>query len=155
MIENSLQPNVRKRDPKEMNSNTQSENSSEAVGVAQADLATLETRISRYRPVLYFVAYRVLGNHSDAEDAVQSCLLSIRRKVPSLEHEGGFRACVVRVLMDEALAILRKNRLRSIVKGATSGPLIKQRNDHHKESASWTVIWSCPDVTPSAGRRGL
>ena len=136
-----------------MNSNTQSENRSEAVAVSQADLTTLETWISRYRRVLYFVAYRVLGNHTDAEDAVQSCMLSIRRRVPSLEHEGGFRACVVRVLIDEALVILRKNGLRSLLKGPVSGPVIKQRSGHHKESASWTVIWSCPDGTPSAGGR--
>jgi DNA-directed RNA polymerase specialized sigma24 family protein len=148
---NSLQPNDRKRDPKQMNSNAQSENKSEAVAVSQADLTTLEMWISRYRRVLYFVAYRVLGNHTDAEDALQSCMQSIRRKIPSLEHEGGFRASVVRVLIDEALVILRKNRLRSSLKGPVSGPLIKQRSGHHKESASWTVIWSCPDGTSSAG----
>ena len=67
--------------------------------------------------MLYFIAYRVLGDHADAEDAVRSCILSIRRKVPSLEHEGGFRAWLVRVLINEAVAILRKNRLRSVVKG--------------------------------------
>jgi RNA polymerase sigma factor (sigma-70 family) len=138
-----------------MNSNTESENRSEAVAVSQADLTTLETWIARYRRVLYFVAYRVLGNHMDAEDAVQNCMLSVRRKVPSLEHEGGFRACVIRVLMDEALAILRRNRLRSLLKGSASGTLIKQRSGHHKESASWTVIWGCPDGTPSTGGRGL
>jgi DNA-directed RNA polymerase specialized sigma24 family protein len=136
-----------------MNSNAQSENKSEAVAVSQADLTTLEMWISRYRRVLYFVAYRVLGNHTDAADAVQSCMQSIRHKIPSLEHEGDFRASVVRVLIDEALVILRKNRLRSLLKGP--GPLIKQRSGHHKESASWTVIWSCPDGTPSAGGPGL
>ena len=105
-----------------MNSNTRSENRSEAFAVSQADLKTLEMRISRYRRVLYFIAYRVLGNHTDAEQAVQSCILSIPRNVPSLEHEGGFRAWLVRVLINEALAILRKNRLRSLLKGRPADP---------------------------------
>lgn len=131
-----------------MNSSTQSENRSEAVAVSQADLTKLETWISRYRRVLYFVAYRALGDHADAADAVRSCTLSIRHKVPSLEHEGGFRSSVVRVLIDEALAILRKNRLRPVLKGAASGV-------QHKEGSSWTVIWGSADATASAGRRGL
>jgi DNA-directed RNA polymerase specialized sigma24 family protein len=136
-----------------MNSNTQSENRSEAV-VSQADLRTLETWISRYRRVLYFVAYRVLGSHADAADAVRSCTLSIRHKVPSLEHEGGFRSAVVRVLIDEALAILHKDRLRPVLKGAASGPPTTSRVQP-KEGASWTLIWGNADATPSAGGRGL
>ena len=106
-----------------MNPNTRSENRIEAFAVSQADLKTLEMRISRYRRLLYFIAYRVLGNHTDAEQAVQSCILTIPRNVPSLEHEGGFRAWLVRVLINEALAILRKNRVRSLVKGSARGLL--------------------------------
>jgi RNA polymerase sigma factor (sigma-70 family) len=144
---NSLQPNVRKRDTKQMNSNTRSENRVEAFAVSQADLKTLEMWISRYRRVLYFVAHRLLGNHADAEEAVQSCIQSIPRKVPSLEHEGGFRAWLVRVLINEALAILRKNRLPSLVKGSARGLLVNPRRQpridpcgQFKENASWTAM---------------
>jgi RNA polymerase sigma factor (sigma-70 family) len=130
-----------------MNPNTRSENRNQAFAVSQADLKTLEMWVSRYRRVLYFVAHRLLGNHADAEQAVQSCILSIPRKVPSLEHEGGFRAWLVRVLINEALAILRKNKLRSLVKGPACGLLINPRRQprtdscgQFKENDSWTAL---------------
>jgi len=144
---NSLQPNVRKRDAKQMNSNTRSENRVEAFAVSQADLKTLEMWVSRYRRVLYFVAHRLLGNHTDAEEAVQSCIKSIPRKVPSLEHEGGFRAWLVRVLINEALAIRHKNRFRSLMKGSACGLLLDPRRQpridpcgQFKENGSWTAM---------------
>lgn len=92
---------------------SRSENRSETLAVPEENLETFEISISRYRRVLYFVAYRVLGNHRDAEAAVRSCLLSVSRSVPSFEREGSFRGWLVRVLIDETLAILRKNRIKS------------------------------------------
>jgi RNA polymerase sigma factor (sigma-70 family) len=130
-----------------VNPNTRSENRIEAFAVSQAGFKTLEKRISRYRRLLYFIAYRVLGNHTDAEQAVQSCILTIPRNVPSLEHEGGFRAWLVRVLINEAVAILRKNRVRSLVKGSAQGLLTNRRGQPSMDScgqpkvnASWTVV---------------
>jgi DNA-directed RNA polymerase specialized sigma24 family protein len=146
---NSLQPNVRKRDAKQMNSNTRSEKRVEAFAVSQADLKTLEMWVSRYRRVLYFVAHRLLGNHTDAEEAVRSCIRSIPRKVPSLEHEGGFRAWLVRALINEALAIRHKNRFRSLMKGSACGLLIDPRRQpridpcgQFRENGSWTAMES-------------
>ncbi len=134
---------------KQMNSNTRSENRVEAFAVSQADLKTLEMWVSRYRRVLYFVAHRLLGNHTDAEEAVQSCIRSIPRKVPSLEHEGGFRAWLVRVLISEALAIRHKNRFRSLMKGSACGLLMDPRRQlridpcvQFKENGSWTAMES-------------
>jgi RNA polymerase sigma-70 factor, ECF subfamily len=92
-------------------SESRPENRSETVAVSQVDLETFEIWFSRYRRLLYFVAFRVLGNHRDAEDAVQRCLISASRDVRSFEHEGSFRGWLVRVLIDEAVAILHKNRI--------------------------------------------
>ena len=92
-----------------------SDNRREALAVSEEYLESFETSISRYRRVLYFVAHRVLGNHRDAEAAVKSCLLSVSRNAPSFEREASLRGWLVRVLIDEALAILRKNRIKSIM----------------------------------------
>jgi DNA-directed RNA polymerase specialized sigma24 family protein len=70
----------------------------------------VDTRLSRYRGVLLFVAHRILNNRAEAEDAVRNCLLSVSYTVPRLESEGAFRSWLVRVLMDEALMILHKKR---------------------------------------------
>ena len=72
---------------------------------------SLDVLFSRYRRVLYQVAYRVLDNHQEAKDAVRNCLLATSRNVPRFENEGAFRSWLVRVLIDEALAILYKERI--------------------------------------------
>jgi len=87
-------------------------NRSEALTIPEHDPTTIETSLSQYHRLLYFVAHRVLGNHWDAQAAVQSCLLSVSHNAPSFEREGSLRGWLVRVLIDEALVILRKNRIR-------------------------------------------
>lgn len=66
----------------------------------------LDERLSRYRQVLFFLAYRVLCNRTDAEDAVRNCLSAASLNLPGCEGEGAFRSWLVRVLIDEASLIL-------------------------------------------------
>jgi DNA-directed RNA polymerase specialized sigma24 family protein len=63
-------------------------------------------RASRYRALLHFVADRVLDNPDRAAIAVENCLLSASRHVPAFDCEGAFRSWLVRLAIDEALAIL-------------------------------------------------
>jgi RNA polymerase sigma-70 factor, ECF subfamily len=65
---------------------------------------------SRYRRLLYRLAYRVLRNHEESEDAVQNCLLLAYCKLPGFKHEGAFRSWLARILFNEAVSILRKRR---------------------------------------------
>jgi RNA polymerase sigma-70 factor, ECF subfamily len=62
----------------------------------------LDALLSRYRRVLYRVAYRVLENPDEAEDAVHNCLLSASCNFPRFDSEGAFRSWLVRVLIHEA-----------------------------------------------------
>jgi DNA-directed RNA polymerase specialized sigma24 family protein len=87
----------------------------------QENLDSLDVLFSRYRRVLYRVAYRVLDNHQDAKDAVLNCFLEASCNVPRFENEGAFRSWLVRVLIDEALAILYKERIGST---ASSEPVL-------------------------------
>jgi len=84
---------------------------------SQENPEALDVLFSQYRRVLYRIAYRVLENHEEAEDAVQNCLLAASCNVPRFNSEGAFRSWLVRVLIDEALAILYKERI-----GATRSP---------------------------------
>jgi hypothetical protein len=43
----------------------------------QENLDSLDVAFSRYRRILYRVAYRVLENHQEAKDAVRNCLLAV------------------------------------------------------------------------------
>lgn len=70
--------------------------------------ALFEQRFSRCRGLLYFVACGVLDCCEGGEDAVQNWRITASRNPSSFEHEGAFRSWLVRVLIDEALVILRR-----------------------------------------------
>jgi DNA-directed RNA polymerase specialized sigma24 family protein len=84
---------------------------------SQENPEALDVLFSRYRRVLYRIAYRVLENHQEAKDAVRNCFLAASCNAPQFENEGAFRSWLVRVLIDEALAILYKERI-----GTTMSP---------------------------------
>ena len=89
--------------------NFMSESPSEDEGVtlsgSQENLKAFEVLFSRHRRVLSFVAYHVLGDRNDAQDALENCLLTASSQAPSFEDEGAFRSWLVRVLIDQALLI--------------------------------------------------
>jgi DNA-directed RNA polymerase specialized sigma24 family protein len=86
-----------------------SEDEDETLSNSQWNLEAVDVLFSRYRRTLLLVAYRVLGDDNQAEDAVQRCLRSAAsRNVPRFENEGAFRSWLVRVLIDVALFILQE-----------------------------------------------
>jgi|HubBroStandDraft_6_1064221.scaffolds.fasta_scaffold331430_1 DNA-directed RNA polymerase specialized sigma24 family protein len=68
-----------------------------------------EERFSRCSPLLHFLAGRILGSYEEVEEAVESCRTTASRNPPRFEYEGAFRSWLVRVLIDEALAIRQRN----------------------------------------------
>jgi DNA-directed RNA polymerase specialized sigma24 family protein len=69
-------------------------------------------RASRYRGLLHFVAYRVLGNPDRADIAVENCLFSASHCVMAFDCEGAFRSWLVRIAIDHAVAILHGRSIR-------------------------------------------
>jgi RNA polymerase sigma-70 factor, ECF subfamily len=76
----------------------------------QGDRNAFEILFSRYRPILYRLAQRILRNHEESEDAVQNCSLVAFRKMESFRYEGAFRSWLARILVNEAITILRKRK---------------------------------------------
>jgi DNA-directed RNA polymerase specialized sigma24 family protein len=101
------------------------ENAGEILNLSQVSSEIFKAAFSRHHRVLYLIAYRVLFNHGDAGDAMQSFFLSASNNVPQFDCEGSFRSWLLRGLIDEALAILRKNRCRST---SCSGPILDPPN---------------------------
>jgi len=75
------------------------------------DRVSLYVRAARYRRLLYFVAGRVLGNPDKAVIAVEKCLYSGAQHVRAFDREGAFRSWLVRLAIDESLAILHGRRV--------------------------------------------
>jgi DNA-directed RNA polymerase specialized sigma24 family protein len=82
----------------------------------QEEPTAFDARFSRCLRLLHFLACRVLGGPERAHEAVEGCWLTASRNPPRFEYEGAFRSWLVRVLIDEALAILR-NETKSGAKG--------------------------------------
>jgi DNA-directed RNA polymerase specialized sigma24 family protein len=66
-------------------------------------------RFSRYRGLLHFIARRVVGSAEDAELAVHNSWLVTSRSRLAPGGESAFRSWLVRVLINEALAIVRRS----------------------------------------------
>jgi DNA-directed RNA polymerase specialized sigma24 family protein len=107
------------------------ENRGNTLSIPKLNSQPFDVLFAKYRSVLYFVALRVLGNHREAEDAVQRCFLSASANTPQFDCEGRFRSWLVRVLIDEALTILHKNSIRS---PRSSEVLLSSLTDLHDDS---------------------
>jgi RNA polymerase sigma-70 factor, ECF subfamily len=89
---------------------SQSSSEDETLSNSQRNFEALTILSLRYRHALSLVAYRVLGNHEEAADAVQISLRAASNNAPRFESEGAFRSWLVRVLIDEAVILLSKRR---------------------------------------------
>ena len=73
---------------------------------------------SRCCGLLRFTACRMLRSPEKAEAAVENCRRTASRISRTFDREGAFRSWLLRVLIDEALAILRQDRSRKSGMGA-------------------------------------
>ena len=76
----------------------------------QEDPTVFNARFSRCHGLLHFIACRVLGGTEGARDSVQNCWFTASRNPSKFEHEGAFRGWLLRIVIDEALAIRRKKK---------------------------------------------
>jgi len=67
-----------------------------------------DTRFSRYHGLLRFIACRVLSNSEGAKEAIENCRVRASQNPSEFEQEGAFRSWLVRILLDEAMAIRRR-----------------------------------------------
>lgn len=102
----------------------------------QTDKLRFEQLYHSYRKQMLAVAYRILENPDDAEDAVQDALLGIVKSISSLREleDGALRAYVLTAAKNAALKILYRNR-----KG-TDTERILELNCKETESVFQTVL---------------
>lgn len=72
-------------------------------------LDMFDNRFSRCSRTLHFTACLILGDSEKAERAVRNCWFRASRKLPIFESEGPFRSWIIRLLISEALSILRQS----------------------------------------------
>lgn len=68
-----------------------------------------EARFWRCNRLLHFIAGRILCDPEQTQKAIENCWHSASARAPHFEYEGAFRSWLVRVLIDEALVLLRQS----------------------------------------------
>lgn len=66
--------------------------------------------VGRHSAAMLTLARRLLGNRSDAEDAVQDAFLSAWRRLPYFRHGAAFRTWMYRIVTNRCLNMLRGRR---------------------------------------------
>lgn len=79
---------------------------------AAGDREAFRTIVERYQTMVYSVAYNVLGNHADAEDAAQDAFLRCYRSLPQYRSEASFSTWLFRLALTTAVDARRRERRR-------------------------------------------
>ena len=97
----------------------------------EGDLDAFNRLVMEYQDLAYNVAFRVLGERTAAEDAVQDAFISAYRKLKSFRG-GSFKAWLLRIVTNACYDELRRQKRRPIVPLQPS-----DSEDEEIESPSW------------------
>ena len=82
-----------------------------AVRCRQGDRGAFDEIVSRYQLRLFRFAYRLLGDRSEAEDAVQETFVRVYKALPSYRPDGYFSSWIYRIALNECRRRRRSNRI--------------------------------------------
>ena len=74
-----------------------------------------EDIVETYTDFVYNVAYRILGNQADAEDASQEAFLSAYRNFHKFRGESAVSTWLYRIAVNASLMMLRKDRRKNFL----------------------------------------
>lgn len=77
------------------------------------DFSAMESLLVKYERPVFAVARRIVSQHEDAEEVVQQTFLSVIEHLGEFREESQFRTWLLRIAANHALALLRKNAVRS------------------------------------------
>lgn len=92
--------------------------------------AALEALLFAYEKKVYNVAYRYMGNETDAYDMAQESLIKIYKRIRTFRHESSFSSWVYRLTVNTCLDGLRKRKKEPLSLDSTieSGVLVEDKN---------------------------
>ncbi|MFM2003714.1 MAG: polymerase sigma factor SigW [Planctomycetota bacterium] len=76
----------------------------------RVDFSAFQELTDRLQPRVYGLAYRILGQAQDAEDATQQTFLALIEHIADFRQESSLATWVLRIATNHALKILRKKR---------------------------------------------
>lgn len=79
---------------------------------ANGDADAFNAIVERYQQMAYSVAFKILGNHADAEDAVQDAFLKCYRSLKRFRGDAAFSTWFFRLVVGSAVDVRRRERRR-------------------------------------------
>ncbi len=79
------------------------------------DMLAFEDIVHQYERLVYATAYRMLNNHSDAQDVSQEVFIKIYRKLESYKPTYSFGAWVSTITSNTAIDYIRKHKKQSLL----------------------------------------
>lgn len=79
-------------------------------GLIRGNSADFGELLRLYRKKVYALAYRLLGNHLDADEVVQETFVRLYRRRKEIEQVSNFSAFLTRIATNYAIDLLRKRR---------------------------------------------
>jgi len=80
---------------------------------AHGDQSAFSALFHRYREMVYRVAYRLLGNSEDTQDAIQQTFIELYKSLPGYEGKSKFTTWLYRIAVNVSIQLFRKKKLRS------------------------------------------
>jgi len=84
----------------------------ELARAAEGDAQAFTLIVERYQGMVYSVAFNVLGDHTDAEDAAQEAFVRCYRKLSQFRSEATFSTWLFRLALSASVDYQRRERRR-------------------------------------------
>ncbi|WP_078611339.1 RNA polymerase sigma factor [Streptomyces baarnensis] len=104
------------------------------VRAGEGDEEAFEVLVRRHSPAMLQLAIRLLGDRSDAEDAVQDAFVNAWRKLPEFRRDASFHTWLYRIVTNRCL-----NRLRARRPAADLDSVPEQAAPEHQASPARAV----------------
>lgn len=85
------------------------------------DQAWFCQQVSEIKQTMFRIAYSILRNNHDCEDAASNAILNAYRNLPRLKNRAVFKPWLIKILKNECYAILRKNKRVAVLEEDFAG----------------------------------
>jgi RNA polymerase sigma-70 factor (ECF subfamily) len=82
--------------------------------MTQETIPDIEAVMQEYGAKVYNIAFHILGNHHDAEDAVQETFLSVHQNLHAFRGESRLYTWIYRIAVNQALKMVKKGHSKII-----------------------------------------
>jgi RNA polymerase sigma-70 factor (ECF subfamily) len=102
--------------------------------ILSGDAQAFEELVHRYEKRVYRITIAIVGNHEDAEEAMQSTFLKIHQNLSRFQRASKFSTWLTRIAINEGLQKRRRQRVMESLDDSTvtdDGMMPKQLEDWH------------------------